>query len=251
MTKTPKICPRCAAFLKKGTTKCPECGKSFVDEIEKVKAQTEVNVTTNAIVDVKLSSGKNKKEKKKKVYNHKAVKLGVEVKTDKAGQLEIDTTDVTFIKPSASRSVKEARGDTIPEKLKWWEIYKWADRMLARRKIKKYVNKAATEIPPHVSNVKMFFLCLFLGWFGVHNLYAKNYVRGFVVMSFTSIAVTVISVAVLNKIMGVSVGGGLGFVVLFMWALDFYRILAKKYKYRVSQEKFINTLNFSTRAQLG
>lgn len=246
MGNIPKICPRCAHFLKRGEKKCPECGMSFVDE----KTTEEKSVNNGA--DFKENTPKKqKKEKKKKVYNHQPVKLDFEAQEDKTGKININTDDVTFTKPTAPRSVKEARGDTIPEKLKWWEIYKWADRMLARRKIKKYVNQASTEIPENISNTKMFFLCLFLGWIGIHNLYAKNFVRGFVVMGMMIVATVVISVDVLNSAVGVSIGGGFGFVVLFMWMLDLIRIITKKYRFRISKEKFVNKLNFSTRAKLG
>ena len=44
-------------------------------------------------------------------------------------------------------SVKKARGDYREPKIKWWEIYKLADRAFARKKIKKEVAKASKIKP--------------------------------------------------------------------------------------------------------
>ena len=95
----------------------------------------------------------------------------------------IVASDVTYLERAKipTSSVKKARGDApVQEKLEWWEIYKWADRMLARRKINKEVKKAATKTPARIKRGGMITLCLFFGWLGIHNFYGGNtaYVKG-------------------------------------------------------------------------
>ena len=70
---------------------------------------------------------------------------------DENGEININTKDVEIIgeetakiydeKQKQTYSVKKARGDYREPKIKWWEIYKWADRSFARRKIKREVSK--------------------------------------------------------------------------------------------------------------
>ena len=65
-----------------------------------------------------------------------------DVKKDENGELEIDTTDVTYFEGAKQPyGAKSARGERDDEKIQWWEIYKWADLYLARRKINKEVKK--------------------------------------------------------------------------------------------------------------
>ena len=86
---------------------------------------------------------------------------------------------------------------------------------------------------------------------GAHNFYAGNYKRGWTVLAFDVVVAVVLNVPVLYEIMGVFVGGGLGFVILCMWLKDIFNIVIDKYRYRISKEEFISNLNIETRAKLG
>ena len=122
--------------------------------------------------------------------------------------------------------------------------------MLARRKINKEVKKASYKIPYGISRTKMLLLCIFLGWFGAHDFYAKNNKRGWTVLSFNVVVALVINIPILYKLMGIFVGGGLGFVLVVMWISDLYAIITNHYKYRISKEEFISNLNVETRGKL-
>ncbi len=173
---------------------------------------------------------------------------------DSDGSYNIDTSDVTYLEgvESPTYSVKKARGDAPKqEKLKWWEIYKWADRMLAKRKIMKEVKKASHKQPTGIKKGAMIAWCLFFGWLGIHNFYAHNFKKGWTVVAFDIIMCLVINIEPLFEFMGIFVGGGLGFVVLAMWLYDLFCLLINKYRYRISKEEFISNLNVETRMKLG
>lgn len=171
---------------------------------------------------------------------------------DEDGSYNIDTKDVTYLegvnKPTSS--IRKARGDIKEEKIEWWEIYKWADKMLARRKIKKEVNKAGNKIPKGINRGSLIAWCIFFGWLGIHNFKAGNKKKGWFIVISDLIIIPVINVPVLYKIMGVFVGGGLGFIVLSSWFLDLFALIFNKYKYRISKEEFISNLNIETRVKL-
>ena len=191
---------------------------------------------------------KHKKKKQPKVEDAPQYTI------DADGNFDIDTKDVSFLEgvEKQTYSVKKARGDApVIEKLKWWEIYKWADRILARRKVMKEVNKASRKTPYGISRVNMIILCLLFGWMGAHNFYARNLKKGFTILAFDVVVGVVVSVPALYKIMGIFVGGGLAFCVTMMWLLDLIDLLLNRYKYRISKEEFISNLNIKTRAKLG
>ena len=96
----------------------------------------------------------------------------------------------------------------------------------------------------------MLLLCIFFGWFGAHDFYAKNNKRGWTVLSFSFVVALVINIPVLYKLMGIFVGGGLGFVLVVMWLGDLFAIITNHYKYRISKEEFISNLNVATRGKL-
>lgn len=192
---------------------------------------------------------------KRKRHKHKSKKKDApEFSVDESGEYKIETKDVTFfenLEGQEEYSVRKARGEIKEDKIEWWEIYKWADKMLARRKIKKEVNKASVVKPDFISKTKMILLCLFFGWMGAHNFYARNTVKGWTILSMLTISIIIIQIPVLYQIMGVFVGGGLGFVVLFMWMHDFIALCFNKYRYRITKMQFIKKLNATTRAKLG
>lgn len=177
--------------------------------------------------------------------------------------IHIDVSDVSYFersrfnkyKPSAQRTLIENNGKYELEKLKWWEIYKWADRQLVRNKIKKVVKKEAVKKPEGISSWCLGLLCLFAGFLGVHNFYAKNYKRG--IVSAACFSMALIFVAVLDKIAFFSkYFQGLlcalpGIVVIVIWLTDFVAILFRRFKFRTSKISFIKSLDLETRARLG
>lgn len=192
---------------------------------------------------------------KRKRHKHKPKKKDTpEFSIDESGEYKIETKDVTFfenLEGQEEYSVRKARGDIKEDKIEWWEIYKWADKMLARRKVKKEVNKASVVRPDFISKTKMILLCLFFGWMGAHNFYARNTAKGWTVLSMLAVAIIIIQIPVLYQIMGVFVGGGLGFAVMFLWLHDLIALCFNKYRYRITKMQFIKKLNATTRAKLG
>lgn len=175
-----------------------------------------------------------------------------DVKKDENGELEIDTTDVTYFEGAKQPyGAKSARCERDDEKIQWWEIYKWADLYLARRKINKEVNKAARIEPAYIKHGVLLCLAILFGWMGAHNFYAKNRGKGWFVLSSLIIALIVVSVPAFKGVIDVSIGGGLGFVILIMWLSDVISIVMRRYKFRESKLKFIAKLNLETRKKLG
>ncbi len=220
------------------------------EQVEEPSEQVsyEKGIDSNEIGKVVFEESKAKRHKHKKKKQEELPEYSV----DENGEYNINTKDVTFLEgvEAPTYSVKKARGDYKQEKLKWWEIYKWADRHLAKRKIMKEVNKASRKTPYGISRGVMITLCLLFGYMGAHSLYAKNYGRGLTSLISFIIAVIVISVEPLYRIMGVFVGGGLGFLVMAMWVVDLLALIMNRYKYRISKEEFISNLNVETRAKI-
>lgn len=141
------------------------------------------------------------------------------------------------------------------EKLKWWEIYRWADRQLAKNKINKIVKKESLKRPEKVSYWVLFFLTLFSGFVGIHNFYAGNTKRG--VVSSSCFGLAFFFVIFLNgiKFFNMYMQGLLcaipGLICLFIWVSDFIAIIFKRFKYSKSKIEFIKTLDIETRARLG
>ena len=183
---------------------------------------------------------------------------------DENGEFNIDTKDVEIVgeetgklieeQHAKSYSVKKARGDYRPPKIKWWEIYKFADRAFARRKIKKEVNKAAKIKPSFIKKSKLLLLAIFLGWCGAHNFYAKNYKKG-----WTQIITLILWVGIITGAsyvpffasIRISIGGFAGFIDCFIWLGDAVNIAINSFKYRIQKEAFIFAMNIETRAKLG
>lgn len=243
-----------AAILSGEATTLPDEPQGAEQEEKDKKAEAakesnqpdpEVGIADDDIGKVNVQTKRHKHKRKKSDLPNYTV--------DENGDYDIDTSDVTYLEgvENPTYSVKKARGEVETEKLKWWEIYKWADRMLAKRKISKEVNKASHKEPFGVKRWAMIVLCLLFGWMGAHNFYAKNYKRGWFVLISMFVVFIVTGVDKLAEIMGVFVGGGLGFVVLAMWIYDFICLIFNKYRYRISREEFISNLNVETRAKLG
>ena len=200
-----------------------------------------------------LKSGKRKKKEDKFQFS-----------VDENGEFNIDTKDVEIIGEDVSKiyeerrrkqeySIKKAGGDYRPPKIKWWEIYKLADRAFARRKIKKDVSKAAKVRPESVSKIKLLLLAIFFGWCGAHNFYAKNKKKGFVSLSFLAISIASMFLRGTAFIGAIEVWaiGFTGFVVISIWIIDIINIIFNKFEYRIQKDKFISCMNIETRAKLG
>ena len=183
---------------------------------------------------------------------------------DENGEFNIDTSDVEIVGAETGKmieehqkqtySVKKARGDYREPKIKWWEIYKLADRAFARRKIKREVNKAAKIKPDFINKTKLMLLAIFLGWCGSHNFYAKNKKKAWtqVITFIIWIGVVILApfVPFLAKVQ-ISVGGCAGFIDCVIWFGDIFNIAFNSFKYRIQREAFIFAMNVETRAKLG
>ena len=183
---------------------------------------------------------------------------------DENGEFDISTKDVEVVGEETGKiigeqfeqsySIKKSRGDYIPPKIKWWEIYKFTDRHFARAKIKKEVNKASKIKPSFVKKSKLLLLAIFLGWTGAHNFYAKNKRKGWV--SIVSLIVWVGVTALSNhssffQSIAISVGGFAGFINMFIWISDIINIISNSFRYKFQRDRFIAGLNVETRAKLG
>lgn len=286
MAKRVKFCPRCMNIIRKSDKVCSSCGlevekmqelenkeiekqNKFVEEqIEKQETldkSTKLAEEERSLIDEgksvdEISENQIEKEQENRPKRHKHKPKRQTPKEDlpsytidEDGKFNINTKDVTFLEDIdlKSYSSKKALGEKpAREKIEWWEIYKWADLYLARRKINKEVKKASYKIPYGINKTKMLLFCIFFGWFGAHDFYAKNNKRGWTALSFFAISMIVINVPVLYRIMGVFVGGGLGFLMLVMWFGDMFRIATNHYQYRISKEEFISNLNLTTRGKL-
>lgn len=282
-------CPRCASELTKKDKVCPRCGlptdrMEFAEELEQEAKSTKLNRAQKKekrrlaklerkeakrqkklekeISSTDFSQFASKEPKRKNARGRKNDKF-MDFTIDENGEFNIDTSDVEIIgdqtmkileeKREQNYSVKKARGDYRPERIKWWEIYRLADRSFARRKIKKQVTKASRVKPDKVSKWKLFFLCLFFGWLGVHNFYVKNKKKGWTTITFFSISCLsyIFSGVPFIKAIELWLIGFTGFVVIFMWISDLVNILFGQFSYRIQRDKFIASLNVQTRAKLG
>lgn len=223
----------------------------FATNIEKNDDQTEDIPTKKGVFGEKRKAKKNSQEKPR-------------FEIDENGEFNIDTDDVEIVgketgkiieeQHSKSYSVKKARGDYREPKIKWWEIYKLADRSFARRKIKKEVNKASKIKPDFINKTKLLMLSIFLGWSGAQNFYAKNKKKGWVqvISLILWLGITILApyVRFLARVQ-ISIGGCAGFIDIFIWFSDIFNVVFNSFKYRIQKEKFIFSMNIETRAKLG
>lgn len=183
---------------------------------------------------------------------------------DENGEFVINTDDVEIVGEETGKiiekqyeqsySVKKSRGDYIPPKIKWWEIYKVADRHFARSKIKKEVNKASKIKPNYVKKSTLLLLAIFLGWMGAHNFYARNKRKGWLSVILLIIWIGVVSLSMTSPFfasISTSIGGGAGFLCLLIWVSDIISIISNTFKYKFQRDRFIEGLNVETRAKLG
>ena len=279
-----KVCPRCGLPV----SKMGEAEEAFADEMVKQSKSENLNKAQKKEKKrlAKLAKKEAKKQKKaeSKVSSTDFSKFASNVASDESetigkrrkkndkfnfvvdenGEFNIDTKDVEIIgeevtKAYAERrkqqeySIKKARGDYRPPKIKWWELYKLADRSFARRKIKKDVSKAAKVKPDFISKAKLLIFAILFGWCGVHNFYARNKKKGFVTLSFLTVSILgmVFNNVPFIKAIELWAIGFTGFVVISIWVIDVVNIIFNKFEYRIQKDKFISSMNIETRAKLG
>lgn len=214
----------------------------------------------------KFATNANKEEDDEPIkrFGRKKKKNNLVFDIDENGEFNIDTTDVEIVGEETGKlieerfkqsySVKKARGDYRPERIKWWEIYKIADRAFARRKIKKEVSKAAKVKPDFVSKAKLLSLAIFFGWFGAHNFYVKNKKKGWTSLISLAVCLTIFLLAPTVPFFAgikLSIGGCSGFIIFYIWWGDIINIMFNTFKYRIQKEEFIEHMNVETRAKLG
>ncbi len=269
------LCRNCATFFDRKLKICPKCGtpiKALTKEkdIKKAEAEPEANIASKAVMldesAYKIEAPQIDRSKIKYVPKSKRIKPEETIRVE---GVHIDVRDVCYFEgkgktryarkksvytPSSSPAGKKTRKDYEMEKLEWWEIYRFADRCLAKRKINKYVKKEGRKKPENLSYVALLILCFTTGFLGLHQIYAKNYKRGIVMCTLMSIALFVVTFAdkwAWLKAIQYSIGAGCGFVALLMWVSDIINLLFKRFQFQTSRLAYIKTLDVETRARLG
>lgn len=236
-----RVCPNCAQFIDRKLEVCPHCKKPV--------KRDRVNVIERDKTPSKIAKDGKRKEKSKKA------KKATIVDASLYGKINIATPDSIYFN-SSEYSAKKARGEYEPEKIKWWEIYKWADLVLTRRTINKVVNKNSKKPPENLSYVSMIILTILIGFTGLHNFYAKNYRRGAWMLSLFSLSIFVVGMtdavpAFADLKIVYSLGALPGLIVVLMWFFDIVRVIFKRYIYQKSRIEYIKMLDIETRAKLG
>ena len=280
-----KVCPRCGLPVdkmqydeeqvvneskltavqkkeKKRIAKEEKKAKKREQKLREQKSDTDFSVyASNAEQSEQTDEVLTHRQKREKI---KKAKMTPKFELDENGEFHIDTKDVELVGEETGKiidehyaktySIKKARGDYHEPKIKWWEIYKLADRAFARRKIKKEVSKASKIKPDFIKKSKLLLLAIFLGWTGAHNFYAKNKTKGWVTLISLLLSVGVMQLAKYSSFFAsiqISVGGFFGFVTLVIWFGDAINIMFNNFKYRIQKDAFIFNMNIKTRAKLG
>lgn len=270
-----KQCPRCASEITDVDMVCPRCGMPIEENSVQNQRKNKRQLKRE---QKKLKKEKKKQEKlqsmavktdftnfkKKEFMTKKQEQDALIFDIDENGEFDINTDDVEIIDKRTTEllkererqtySVKKARGEYEPEKIKWWELYKLANRAFARRKIKKEVNKAGKIKPDYIEKSKLLVLAIFFGWFGVHNFYAQNKKKAWFTLICFILWVGVMALAGSSGFFAsiqLSVSGGAGFIVMILWVSDIINIIFNNFKYKIQKVGFISKLNVETRAKLG
>lgn len=232
-------------------------------KLKEQKSDTDFSVyATNSESGEKVDDVSADDSYKSKRKKYKEEQLKPKFQIDENGEFDIDTKDVEIVGEEIGKlyeekqtySVKKARGDYRPPKIKWWEIYKLADRSFARRKINREISKASKIKPSFINKTKLLLLAIFFGWTGAHNFYAKNKKKGWVSLISLIIWIGVFYLGTINKFFAsirLSVSGCAGFICLMIWFSDIINIIFNNFKYRIQKEAFIFNMNIETRAKLG
>lgn len=271
-----KQCPRCASEITEADSICPRCGIP-------IKEHSKKSLRHARKLEKKSEKKRLKEEKKQKKlaqYNlntdftqyrpkefmtKKQEQNALVFDVDENGEYEINTDDVEVIdkqsqellkkRENQTYSIKKARGEYEPEKIKWWELYKLANRAFARKKIKKEVNKAAKIKPDFVNKTKLLLFAIFFGWFGAHNFYVQNKKKGWfmLVCSILWLGIGALSMEGVKFFQSIelAIGGFSGFLLITVWISDIINIIFNNFKYKLQRDEFISNLNIETRAKLG
>ncbi len=270
-----KQCVRCSSELCETDVVCPRCGlpieehsiknRKKKNRLEKKEEKRQKKLAKKAAKKQKyVSSTEFEKFAETDGMTKKQKQDALSFDVDENGEFEIDTADVEIVdketqeylekREKQTYSVKKARGEYREPKIKWWEIYKLANRSFARRKIKKEVNKAAKIKPDFVSKSKLLLLAIFFGWCGAHNFYAKNKPKGVFTLVCLVLWIGIVALAPSSAFFAsiqLSVAGCAGFIVIMLWLNDIINIIFNSFKYRVQKIAFISKMNVQTRAKLG
>ena len=261
----PEVCPHCGApieYKQKKKKEKPEQpaeeqnldAEQLAQPIEaKPKKQKRHRLSDKEIMDTidfdALLAKTNDKDVKSWREKKKQEKERIDVTKDEDGY-NVDVKDVSYLPGTYTYSAKKARGEYQKPKIAWWEVYKWADLLLARRKVKKQVNRASHYRPSQFSLGATITLCILFGWMGAHNFYVRNWRKGLFTL-FCAVLGSVVALHPFFAPVKISIGGGLLFVSTFIWILDLINLCLHQFPYRLSKWKFIDCLNTDTRAKLG
>ncbi len=285
ITARDKVCPRCGLPVSKMGEAEETLAEDLMKQAESEKLNKAQKKEKRRLAKLAKKEAKRKKKEAEKISTTDFSKYASNVSSDEVqttklrrknrndkfqfeidenGEFNIDTKDVEIIGEEVSKayeekrkqqeySIKKARGDYRPPKIRWWEIYKLADRSFARRKIKKDVKKASKIKPDFVSKAKLLLLAILFGWCGAHNFYAKNKKKGFTSLTFFLISVVslIFQEVPFVKAIELWLVGFTGFVVISIWVVDVVNIIFNKFEYRIQKDKFISSMNIETRAKLG
>ena len=279
-----KICRNCFNYVDKSDDLCPIChkptnGKSPREKKEKadkqIKEQKVGKTDKLEMVEVEPSLRGEElvgatQDKKKKVdvrpkwipkhkranYKEEKERLKGTHARVKGRHIDVSTISVLQGKVGNNKYKPKTSGAEIDyrqEKLKWWEIYKFADRWLVRRAINKHVKKASYERPKHISYWGLLLLSIFTGFVGGHSFYARNYKRGIVSASLFGLSITMVILMeyfpwFLNFQYSLCALPGL--ICIMMWVWDIMLILVRRYRFKISKLNFIYSLDVETRSRI-
>lgn len=267
-----KVCQNCLNETSDDEEFCPCCGVKLDNAKKKGKCEKGQNViqsASNKVVLIDEDTGKKPKQKEhisrvKWIPKKQRVGYAEMVERQKGYSVRLTGKHIDVsryeIFPSnknvynAKRSGSIDAKDYEAEKLKWWEIYKWADRWLVKRKVGKVVSKQARVRPSGKSYWLLLLLSGLFGFVGLHNFYAGNTKRGIVSLSLFSWSI--LFVALIGRWAWLenfqySLCAVPGFVCVMMWIWDFVAILFKRFEFKKSRLMFIYSLDVETRAKLG
>lgn len=284
-----RICKNCFSSIDRKLDICPVCKKPVKPqkkgpsvgadslgaknkETVVLKNPDEINVSKNIIKEDLDSRHFQKNGKLKWIPKNKrkGYKSYFELHKKKERRVDgrhIDVSDACYFygkyasknKYNAKNPLKVASGSSGEgdsyelEKLEWWEIYKRCDRFLARRKINKIMKSEARKIPEDTSYFKMLMLTIFTGFLGLHNIYVKNFKRGFTMLGLFAWCILFASLlpvlTFLNYVWSLCAIPGL--ILIVMWINDILWVLTKKYIYKTKKLEFMYGLDIETRAWFG
>ena len=285
-----RICRNCFSSIDRKYDVCPVCKKPVKPEKKStasgsasiLNADKKEKVVLKNPSDVNFSKNENKEKlpqehcqkngrikwiPKNKRKGHKSYFELRKKKERRVSGRHIDVSDACFFygkyvsknKYNPKNPLKVSANSTTSdntyelEKLEWWEIYKRCDRFLARRKINKIMKMEARKIPEETSYFKMLLLTVFTGFLGLHNIYVKNFKRGFTMLGLFAWCILFASMLsvwpVLYNVWSLCAIPGL--IVVIMWINDFIGVLTKRYIYKESKLEFMYGLDIETRAWFG